>query len=183
MRRSVGLLAAWVGALSAPLPLGAQRPISLGAGGGASVPQGDLRDGANAGWHALGTVAVSTLMQPLGLRLDVAYNRFAFSDELRDAVGEDGDQTTVSATLNATYRLPMTNSPLSPYLISGLGAYRTECSLEFGCDASTRFGWNVGLGTRLYVLRVRSFLEARYHRTERGDAGVHYFPLTFGVMF
>jgi hypothetical protein len=156
-------------------PAGAQqRPISVGLAGGVSLPQGDLADGADAGWHALGTLALSTLMQPLGLRLDVSYNRFGLPG--------GGNQNVGSATLNATYRLPMTNSPMSPYLISGLGAYRSDCSATDGCEASTKFGWNVGLGTKLYV-GFRSFLEARYHRTKRGDSSVNYFPLTFGVLF
>jgi opacity protein-like surface antigen len=174
MRRWI-LVAAWLGVASPPALLEAQRPISIGLAGGVSLPQGDLADGVNTGWHALGTIALSTLMQPLGLRLDVAYNRFAFSDA-------DGHQTVGSATLNGTYRLPMTNSPLSPYLIAGLGAYRTECSLALGCEAATKFGWNVGLGTKLFV-GFRSFVEARYHRTKRSDSDVNYFPLTLGVMF
>ena len=178
------LVAASTLMITAATSLPAQRPISIGLGGGASVPQGDLRDGATTGWHALGTLALSTLMQPIGLRLDVAYNRFAFSDDARLLAGEDGFSTTSSATLNATYRLPMTNSPLSPYLITGLGAYRSECSVDPGCDATTRYGWNVGLGTKLYALGFRSFLEARYHRTEgRGGADVHFFPVTLGLMF
>ncbi len=175
MRRWI--LAVWIGVVSASTPGEAQqRPIAIGLAGGLSLPQGDLANRANAGWHALGTLALSTLMQPLGLRLDVAYNRFELSDV-------DGNQSVGSATLNATYRLPMTNSPMSPYLISGLGAYRTECSLASGCDASTNFGWNVGLGTKLFALGFRSFIEARYHRTTRGDSDVNYFPLTLGLMF
>jgi hypothetical protein len=161
----------------------AQRPISIGLGGGVSIPEGDLRDGVTTGWHALGTVAVGSLMQPLGLRLDAAYNRFAFSDEAQALFADDANQTIGSVTLNASYRLPMTNSSLSPYIISGLGAYRTECSVDPGCDASTRYGWNAGLGTKLYILGVRSFLEGRYHRTDRGERDVHYFPVTFGLMF
>lgn len=169
-------------ALLHPLALEAQRPIWIGLAGGASVPEGDLRDGARTGWHAQGTVGLSTLMQSLGLRLDVAYNRFAFADDA-GAVPGDGDHSVGSLTLNVTYRLPMTDSPLSPYLISGPGAYRIECSAGPECDATTRYGWNVGLGTKLHTLGFRSFLEARYHRTSRGGAGVHYFPVTFGVMF
>jgi hypothetical protein len=161
----------------------AQRPVSIGLGGGASLPQGPLSDGANTGWHAIGTLVLSSLMQPLGLRLDAAYNRFAYSDEAQAAAGEDGYEAVSSLTLNGTYRLPMTNSPLSPYLISGLGAYRTECSAGPDCEATTRYGWNVGLGTKLYVLGFRSFLEARYHRTERGESDVNFFPVTFGLMF
>src|ERR687895_1095136 len=137
MRRWI-LAAVCAGVTSSVLPLQAQqRPISIGLAGGVSLPQGDLADDANAGWHALGTLVLSTLMQPLGLRLDVAYNRFELSDV-------DGNQSVGSATLNATYRLPMTNSPMSPYVISGLGAYRGECSLALGCHATTKFGWNVG---------------------------------------
>ena len=181
MRRwFVGAL--WLGLVSPAASAAAQRPVSIGVAGGVSVPQGDLRDGVTTGWHALGTVALTTLTQPLGIRLDVAYNRFAFSDETRTAAGGAGHEAVSSATLNATYRLPMTDALASPYLISGLGAYRTECSLGPGCNASTRYGWNVGLGTRLYLLGVRSFLEARYHRTARAGSDVHYFPVTLGLM-
>ena len=179
MRYSI-LVAAFVGALTAS-PSAAQRPVSLGLAGGASIPTGELREGADVGWHALATIVISSLMQPLGLRLDVAYNRFSFKDGVPALADEY--QATGSATLNFTYRLPMTNSPMSPYLISGLGAYRTDCSLATGCEASTRYGWNVGLGTKLYVLGFRSFLEARYHRTERGDTDVNFFPVTFGLVF
>jgi len=163
--------------------LEAQRPISIGVAGGVSLPRENLRDGTNTGWHALGTLALSAPMQPIGLRLDVAYNRFALDDRLQAALGGSGYRAVGSATLNATYRMPTTNSPLSPYLITGLGAYRTDCSLGPDCDAATRFGWNAGLGTKLYALRLRSFLEARYHRTTRAGSHVSYFPLTFGVMF
>src|SRR4051812_28983327 len=57
------------------------------------------------------------------------------------------------------------------------------CSLGPGCAGSTHFGWNAGLGTRLYTWGVTSFLEARYHRTTRAGRGVHYVPVTFGLLF
>jgi hypothetical protein len=180
MRHSL-LVAASIGVLFAPTSGTAQRPVSIGIAGGASIPSGDFREGVDVGWHALATIAVSTLMQPLGLRIDVAYNRFAFSDDV-PALAEER-RSTGSATLNFTYRLPMTNSPMSPYLISGLGAYRSECSLDAECEPTTRYGWNVGLGTKLYILGFRSFLEARYHRTEISDSDVHYFTPTFGLLF
>ena len=178
MRPSLIALACVAAAL--PCPASAQRVISLGVAGGISVPQGSLGDGASTGWHALGTVVVGTPMQPLGLRVDVAYNRFAFSDAVRAAAGASGYQSVGSATANATYRLPMTDSPVSPYIISGLGAYRSECSSGEGCDATTRYGWNAGLGAKLYAFRVRSFIEARYHRTARGERTIQYFPVTVG---
>jgi hypothetical protein len=177
--RKAVLSAAFMPAMS----LAAQRPISVGLAGGVSMPSGDLRDAANTGWHGLGTIALSAFMQPIGFRVDLAYNQFALSDAVRAALDADGSQTVGSATLNITYRLPMTNSPMSPYLISGLGAYQTRCSNDTVCDATTRYGWNVGLGTRLAVPRLRTFIEARYHRTEREGRPVHFFPLTVGLMF
>ena len=159
----------------------AQRLVSIGLGGGVSIPQGELGDGANTGWHALGSMILSTPMQPLGLRADIAYNRFGFNEATQTAAGGNGNETVGSATLNVTYRVPTPGAPISPHLIAGLGAYRTDCSLD--CDAVTSFGWNVGLGTRLYVLGFRSFLEARYHRTKANGGSVSFFPVTFGLMF
>jgi hypothetical protein len=163
--------------------LEAQHLISIGLAGGVSVPQGDLSSGANVGWHALGAVVLSTPMQPLGLRADIAYNRFAFNTKAQAGAGGSGYETVGSGMLNATYRLPTPGTPTSPYLIGGLGAYRTSCSLGPGCGGATSFGWNVGLGTKLYVLGFRSFLEARYHRTERDDRSVNYFPVSIGLVF
>lgn len=156
-----------------PAPLAAQRPVMIGIAGGVSVPEGKFDDGANTGWHALGTIVVGSPMLPMGLRVDIAYNRFELAG--------GGHGNVISGTLNGTYRIPLTDSPFSPYLISGLGAYRTDCSLDIGCGASTRYGWNVGLGTKLVFAGFRGFLEARYHRTERGDADVNFFPVTLGL--
>jgi len=158
----------------------AQKRVSLNIAGGLSIPQGALGDRVYSGWHGLATVNLSSPMQPMGVRFDVAYNRFGFDDSYASTVGA-GHPSTSSATLNLTYRLPMYDSPLSPYLLAGLGAYRTECSAATGCDAATRYGWNFGLGTKLYVLGFRSFLEARYHLTKFHGTPVHYFPLTFGI--
>jgi hypothetical protein len=164
-------------------PLSAQRIVSLGLGGGVSFPQGDLSGGANTGWNALGSLILSTPMQPLGLRADVAYNRFAFNTANQAIIGASGHQNVGSLTLNGTYRLPTPGAPISPHLIAGLGAYRSDCSLTNGCSAVTHFGWNVGLGMKLYALGFRSFLEARYHRTSANGNSVNYFPLTVGLLF
>ena len=161
----------------------AQRPIAFGVGGGLSLPQGDVNDDVTTGWHALVTAALGSPMQPLGLRLDVAYNRFGFNDQLQTALGGVGHLTTASATLNITYRLPKATWSVSPYLIWGLGAYRTDCSLGPGCESRVRYGWNYGLGAKFYFLGLRNFIEIRGHRTKSRTSDVHYFPLTFGIMF
>lgn len=166
--------------LLATQPLRAQRPITFGLAGGLSLPQGDLSNASQLGWHALGTLNLQSPMLPMGLRLDAAYNRFAGDGDVSTSLG---NFDVASLTGNFTYRLPMTNSPISPYVIGGMGAYRTSCSDAPDCGGSIDFGWNVGLGFKMYALGLRSFVEARYHRTERGTSDVHYFPLTLGLIF
>lgn len=175
--------AAWLVAVIPSTSVEAQKPISLGVGGGISLPQGDLNDDADIGWHGLVTAALGSPMQPLGLRLDVAYNRFGFSDALVTAIGADGHLSAGSATLNVTYRLPKATWPISPYLLLGLGAYRTDCSPDAACETRVRYGWNYGLGAKLFFLGFTNFIEIRGHRTKSRRSDVHYFPLTFGFIF
>jgi hypothetical protein len=174
MIRRFGLVAGIC--LATATSLGAQRALTLSLAGGGSIPVGNFADGASAGWHALASIGLSTLMQPIGLRLDVAHNRFT-----AEAVGPDVAVT--SGTLNASYRLPMVNSPLSPYLIGGAGAYRFECFGDIDCGTDTRFGWNAGLGTKWAALRMKGFLESRFHAANSESGNVRFVPLTLGLTF
>ena len=171
-----------LGALVTP-QLEAQRPLSLGLAGGVSLPQGSLSDGAQTGWHALGTLSLTSPFLPFGLRVDAAYNRFALSDEARVALGGGGHETVSSLTANLIYQASMPGSLALPYVIVGIGGYHTSCALDAACGSATRYGWNLGLGTKLNLAGVSAFAEARYHRTSRGGGSVNYFPLTLGVMF
>jgi hypothetical protein len=160
----------------------AQKRVSLNLAAGVTLPQGDLADRVSTGWHGLATVNLSSPTQVYGLRFDLAHHRFGYNDDLRATVG-NGRLTTTSATVNVTYRLPMNNAPLSPYLITGLGAYVTGCTQGADCDAAAHYGWNIGLGAKLYVLGFQSFLEARFHRTGHRGSDVYYFPVTLGIAF
>jgi hypothetical protein len=157
-------------------PIEAQSPFTFSIAGGGSLPVGGYRDVASPGWHALASIGLTTLMQPIGLRLDVAHNRFT-----AESLGPD--QAITSATLNATYRLPMTNSALSPYVITGAGAYRFECTGDVDCGSTTRFGWNAGLGTKVATLGFKWFLESRFHAVNADAGNVRFVPLTLGLTF
>lgn len=159
--RVTGPIAFAIALLLATACASTQRPVTLNVGGGVSLPKG-----GDPGWNALAGLQISTLMQPIGIRVDGAYNSFPTD---RPATDE-----TFSATLNFSYRLPLTNSPLSPYVITGWGPYWLGCA--GGCTAVHRFGWNAGLGTK-FVFGFRGFLEARYH----GVTGtLRYVPITLG---
>lgn len=168
--RTAALPWLFIAALSLAGTASAQRPVTLTLGGGASIPVGAFADGVGTGWHALAGVGISSLMQPIGIRLDVAHSRFPGDAEV--------DQAITSGTLSLSYRLPMTNSPLSPYVIAGGGAYHARCSGVPACGSETRAGWNAGLGTRFAALRVKGFLEARFHAA----GGARFVPLTLGLM-
>jgi hypothetical protein len=88
-----------------------------------------------------------------------------------------------SGTLNASYRLPMTNSPISPYLITGAGAYRIECFGNVSCGSTTRFGWNAGFGFKIAALTQLWFVESRFHAVNASTGNVRFVPLTFGLTF
>lgn len=179
MRRLVMMVTLAAAMTGGSLP--AQKPLQVSLVAGLSTPQSDLKDVAELGWHTLGTIHVSSLLVPLGLRVDGAWNRFAGLDGAPGVAATA--LTVISLTGNMTYRWPMTTSTLSPYVIAGVGAYRTQCNATTGCDSETDFGWNAGVGTKLYLLGFRSFLEARYHTTSRGVANVSFLPLTFGITF
>jgi hypothetical protein len=164
-------------ALLAPLErILAQRALTFSIGGGASLPLGQFEDGANVGWHALASIGWSSLMQPIGLRLDAQHNRFT-------ARAAGPDRAISSATLNLTYRLPMTNSPFSPYVIAGGGAYRAECVGGTDCGATTHVGWNAGLGTKFAAFRLKGFLESRWHAVNASTGNVRFVPVSLALTF
>ena len=94
-----------------------------------------------------------------------------------------GEGTAGSATFNVLYRLPKVTWPIQAYVLAGLGAYHTDCSLRPGCDSRVRYGWNYGLGAKFFFLGLENFVEIRGHRTKSQTADVHYFPITIGIMF
>ena len=49
--------------------------------------------------------------------------------------------------------------------------------------SSNAFGWNAGIGTKLYLVGLKTFLEARFHSTTRDGSRVNYFPISFGITF
>jgi hypothetical protein len=179
MKRTIlgGLLLACAGTAS----LHAQTRVYLA--GGVTFPQGSFGDRAYAGWHGLATLNLSSPTQVYGLRFDVDYNRFGTSTETPVSPAAYGGArfTTTSGTLNLTYRLPMTNSAFSPYVITGLGVYVTDCSGAAGCGSSAHYGWNIGAGTKFYLFGLQGFLEGRFNRTGFRGAPVHYFPITLGL--
>jgi opacity protein-like surface antigen len=155
--------------------------LSLGVGGGVSLPQGEFSDAFETGWHGMATLALGVPLMPIGLRLDGAYHRFG-TKALTGAL-QGTSERVISGTLNATLRLPIVGSPVTPYIIAGGGTYNIGCTGNSLCETANEFGWNAGAGLRLSALGLNAFAEARYHRVAVTGGAVQYVPITVGLFF
>ena len=104
------------------------------------------------------------------------------------------------ASLNATLDLGSRTHRLNPYLMAGVGSYRTEtverrivpCEAEV-CPALLMFsertlavgalGLTGGLGLEFAIGRLRLQAEAAFTRFTRSRAEPHVLPVTLGVRF
>lgn len=158
----------------------AQKPISFGIGLGATMAQGDFGEAVDMGYHALGTLAWAAPALPVGVRFDASYNRLGFKDD----VAPDETFNILGITANATWGIPMAASPVSPYLIGGLGWYQGSTSIE-GSESDSKIGFNVGGGVKFNLSGFGTFIEARYHMIggDEGEVDTNFIPITFGIMF
>lgn len=177
MKRSI-LGAAALALVFSASTVQAQKPMSFGIAIGASKATGDGSDQVNLGYHALGTLAWAPPTLPVGIRFDAMFNTFGFDG------GGDSKLNIMGVNANATWGMPMAASPISPYLIGGLGMYQakiTNCDL---CgDSETKLGFNVGVGTKFALSGFGTFAEIRYHSIQTEGQSTTFIPISFGIMF
>lgn len=172
---AAGLLAA------APTVGVAQSRMSLSLAGGLAAATGDLGNAVDLGFNAAAGVNLGGTRLPVGLRFEGAYNGFGYKNDI------PGDVRIISGTANAVFNLSQT--PDSPYLIAGLGAYNRRLSggsTFRASDSKTATGINVGGGLRFPLSGLSTFFEARYHRmlgNSNEGANYQFIPITFGIMF
>lgn len=152
------------------------RPFRFGVQGGASFPMGDEGDVVDMGFIVGGLADWNLVNLPIGIRFNVDYQRWAYSSDLGPEA--DGENTSmISGTAAAMYSVPTTGG-ISPYVLGGLGFYRSTCSLA-NCGSETDLGFNVGGGLNFNLGAMDTFVEARYHSVDGGS----FVPLTFGIRF
>jgi len=159
-----------VGASSAE----AQRPMTIGLSGGASIPLSDLSDSHKVGYNAAAHLGINMPMSPVGFRLEGFYNKFAGQDE---GVFTNEDIRIAGGNVNITYAFGGTG--MRPYVIGGVGSYNIKPD---GGTSSTEFGINAGVGAKFQLSGLGTFVEARLH-TISGDPQLQFVPITFGVEF
>jgi opacity protein-like surface antigen len=137
----------------------AAKPVQFGVSAGASLPLSDLSNVTNTGFNVTGSLGFHPEMIPLGVRIDVAYNRFAIKS---NAFGITGDSHFTSVTGNLEYSIP--SETVSPYLIGGAGLYNVGTNANGSSGSGNKFGWNVGGGIKMPLSGFDTFLEARYNQ-------------------
>jgi opacity protein-like surface antigen len=155
--------------------LAAQSPVSLGIGGGVTLPRDDLEATTDRGYHGMATLRVGLPLLPVHLRADLMHGQLAGSPD------PAGDLQITSGTVNVGYDVvPL--AVVSVYVVGGAGYYWTKLN-ESGAERARHGGWNAGAGLRVSLGALRLFAEARYHaiRVDGGDA--HVVPVTIGIMF
>lgn len=152
----------------------AQRPV-FGAAVGLTAPQGDFGDVVDNGYHIGAAMGFKVPVLPVALRADLAYTTFDGTDDL------DVKINTLNLSVNAVHAFAGVG--VRPYVIGGLGMYRTSAE-TFGVeDSSTDLGLNGGAGVQFKLGSLQSFVEARYTHIMTDDEATKVIPISFGIMF
>jgi hypothetical protein len=161
-----------------------QNGFYVSIGGGANFPTSDYKNYFNTGWNVTGSLGWHAPVSPLGVRFDVAYDKFRGKDNVNfttggtTITGSAGDASAWSFLGEGTLRIPG-NWPVAPYAIGGGGV--TRFSDFAGTSASATKGqWNVGAGIGFGWLNRRFFVESRYMHVATPDTPFKFVPLIVG---
>jgi len=168
MRKTV--LLATVAVLS--LPAAGEAQVSLLGAVGVTNPMSDLNDVADVGWHAMAGMHLAIADLPVGLRADGAYHSF----------GEQGMNPAtniLSGALSLVVKFPGVG--LSPYLLGGVGIYRTSADgSSFATESDS--GIHGAFGVDIGALDFGGFAEVRVVNVSTESAGNRRFvSATLGV--
>jgi len=198
LRAAIALLA-----LSALAPADAHaqrrvpRVLSVGLGGGGTVPVGDFANDVKTGWNGLLYFQYQPVGQgPWAVRAEAQYSGASYTDDFLSDVGatEDDDlsNSVLYAGVSAVYHLGRPGAAARPYLVGGLGLYQLTARLTDAggvsvSDSETGFGFNGGAGMR-FGGPVAIFVETRFHQFSITPSGAEkatsqFIPVSIGITF
>ena len=173
-----------------------RRPVSVGLGGGGTVPMGDFAKDVKTGGHVLGFLQYQPVAGPWAVRGEAMYSRSRYTDDFLSFVGATSGDNLSSGVLyggaSALYSSAGRTGGARPYLIGGLGLYRLTATLQDNSGTSVSrsengFGFNGGAGVR-FGGSLGLFAEARFHQfsiTPEGGAKAtsQLIPVSLGFSF
>jgi hypothetical protein len=143
-------------------------------GAGVSLPQADFADDFKNGFNVTGSAGWHKWNSPLGLRLDVGYDRFSLK-------GASENASILSGVGDVTLKIPQVLA-VSPYLVAGGGIYRLSSS-GAGSTSNTKGGWNAGGGLTFGVGMAKLFIEGRYTNVSTEGVATKFIPVILGISF
>lgn len=165
------ILPALLMASFAPSRVEAQPRIMLG--GGVTSPNGDMSQSAETGYHAQAGLHVGIPTLPVAFRVDGGYHRLSETNATFE-------QTRILAgSLSGVLTLPGVG--LSPYLLAGVGSYRTASGSLGQSRTVTHTGYHGGFGMNIGVGGLGGFAEIRLVQINGLNETTRFIPLTFGI--
>lgn len=182
-RLSIALVAGLMVTAVAPV---ARAQVTLGLGGGPTLPTGNLSNVYGTGFNGLINLGLRAPAFPLGFRADALFDQLP----VKSATGFSGNTQIYSLSANAI--LTTTGIPIvAPYLIGGVGYYNDHYHVNLsgttvvagGSTNANDLGINGGGGFRFGIATLSLFAEVRYHYVFNGPNHIQFVPITIGVMF
>jgi hypothetical protein len=181
----------------------------VGLAGGASFPQNELNRVYKSGLNIEVPIGWDPTNSPLGLRLNLGYNRLRADDRFDFSQSNNGagtlkDPQLFQGVLDAKLRLPFgrfLGATSGLYAVGGGGVYYFRnytntvgltttgntnggsVTNTFNTEDKARFGANVGGGISWGLGRTSLFVESRYVRVFTPNTDSDYVPVMLGLTF
>jgi hypothetical protein len=172
----------------------------IGVAGGSTMPMGDIKTNAAAGYDMGWNVTVPFGWDfgriPLGIRFDLAMDNLMAKANLLDAFGNPMRNVAIySGSGGLKLNVPLFRTASRFYVMGGAGAHRITGyatavdSTQTIMKAKTNVGWYGGAGVNLRFGRTAFFVESRYINIDaKQPAGfaydkANYLPIILGIQF
>lgn len=162
----------------------AQAQVSLGVGGGVSIPLGDFGDAAKTGWNGLASIGYD-LPSGLGVRGDFYYGQHSFEGTIPSGVSA---KWKIAGGLgNLLYSFGGAASA-HPYIIGSIGFMDLKATASSGgvsaSASETKVAFGGGAGVKFKAgSRASIFIEGRYVTINTSGSNANFIPITLGVSF
>jgi opacity protein-like surface antigen len=176
MKRIVSVVLAAGGALLLSAA-SAQAQVSVGVGGGITVPTGDFKDFFKTGWNALANVGYD-LPSGIGVRGDFYYGEH----KTKSGVTPSGKFKLAGGLGNVLYSFK-TPGTVHPYIMGTVGFINGKADVTGG-SSETKVAYGGGAGIKFKVGSDASlFAEGRYISVNTTGTNTNFIPISVGVSF
>ena len=156
--------------------------LSLGVGGGASIPTGNGGNTVKTGFNGQ-AYALVQLPGFLALRFNFGYQKFDYQNVLN---APSSAQEILSGV--GGLQINLLHGPVRPYLTAGVGAFDLRGLSDSSQASKINFGIDAGAGLAVALGRVSAFVEGRVQNVYTKNGGfiqsakqINVVPVTFGL--